>query len=197
MKSIELTISQIKAKENGASMFLFTIDKDVLFNGVAKWCKKYNVSPFDSYWYSEAVKSFSSLQKGDKFFVQEKFCNYIDYGESKIGYYNGDIFEYSNNKDYTNITTWNSASQMTYEQSRFKDLECIDVRVVRANDLPSDDIFRITGWKKESYTCIPAPSWNAILFCDFEEPYNQQMKEQNVNRTYEDNDYVFLVEFRG
>ena len=29
----------------------------------------------------------------------------------------------------------------------------------------------------------------------FESFYNQQMKEQNINRTYEDNDYVFLVEF--
>ena len=26
--------------------------------------------------------------------------------------------------------------------------------------------------------------------------YNQQMKEQGINRTYEDNDYIFLVEFK-
>ena len=29
----------------------------------------------------------------------------------------------------------------------------------------------------------------------FDDWYNQQLKEQNINRTYEDNDYVFLVEF--
>ena len=29
----------------------------------------------------------------------------------------------------------------------------------------------------------------------FDDWYNQQMKEQNINRTYKDNDYVFLVEF--
>ena len=26
--------------------------------------------------------------------------------------------------------------------------------------------------------------------------YNKQIQEQNINRTYEDNDYVFLVEFK-
>ena len=57
--------------------------------------------------------------------------------------------------------------------------ECIGIRVVRVKDITYEQISDI------KIDC-------SITFEDF---YNQQLKEQNINRTYEDNDYVFLVEF--
>ena len=67
---------------------------------------------------------------------------------------------------------------MTKEQSRYSFNECIDIKVVRVQEINIKDIPK-----------IQTEMW---MFDDW---YIQQMKEQNINRTYEDNDYVFLVEF--
>ena len=57
-----------------------------------------------------------------------------------------------------------------------------DIKVTRVQDI---DIFisAFLGW------------WSKDV-SDFATHYNQQMKEQNINRTYKDNDYVFLVRFK-
>ena len=81
------------------------------------------------------------------------------------------------------------ASQMTKEQSRYSFSECIDVRVVRANDITLEQMEFILGKKVMVGDATP------YMVEYFYETYNQQMQEQNINRSYEDNDYVFLIEF--
>ena len=178
-KSIELTQSQIKALQSGATMFLFTIDNRILecvgnkmyrveCSGGVSWdCEK------------TIIKELSPIQKGDKdIFVQEEFWQY----ENDILYKsNSDSDEEMLlNGDYepTSSFIWSNASQMTKEQSRYSFSECIAVRVVKIQDIAILDIPKITAREEMLYSM-----------------YNQQMKEQNINRTYEDNDYVFLIEF--
>lgn len=156
MKAVELTQSQIKALEGGASMLILPI--------VGISIKNYKVLDVKSFIYDWCL-----LQKGDKFFIQEDFVMIVN-----------DICEVKQ-----------LASQMTYEQSRFKDLECVNVRVVKVQNIEYETSFKIRGIKKSTFW---SDCENEIgMLEDF---YNQQMKEQNINRTYEDNDYVFLVEFK-
>ena len=184
-KSIELTPTQIKALESGATMFLFTIDNRILecvgnkmyrveCSGGVSWdCEK------------TIIKELSPIQKGDKdIFVQEEFTTDSDeeYGINDELVYYSDTEDYwfgtheDNPQKYRN--QWLPASQMTKEQSRYSFNECIDIKVIRVQEINIKDIPK-----------IQTEMW---MFDDW---YNQQMKEQNINRTYEDNDYVFLVEF--
>lgn len=184
MKSIELTQSQIKALQSGATMFIFPIKLQGFtmferneFKEIT--CENCGHIMYAIYSYicpncegSMCYKNFP-LRKGDKdIFVQEefRFNEYGDY-EYKTGF---------NTKvtSHLNINQWQKASKMTKEQSRYSFNECIDIRVVRAQEINIKDIPK-----------IQTEMW---MFDDW---YNQQMKEQNINRTYEDNDYVFLVEF--
>lgn len=169
MKGIELTPSQIKAVENGATALMFPIpfpmeyiEETNEFQAVIDNCGVFR----------HTFGEVTPLQKGDKFFVQEEF--------SVLLYDNGLI---SGSPFAPCLPLTRPASEMTYEQSRFKDLECVNVRVVRVQE-------------------ITYPLWGNIFgrtpdFIDNEDIkfYNHQMKEQGINRTYEDNDYVFLVEF--
>lgn len=123
------------------------------------------------------INNFSPIQKNDKdIFVKEKFncigdCNFgipcQNCGSNGQGI---GIFQ---------------ASQMTKEQSRFSFSECIDVRVVRVRDIKIVDISKLLG--DEFYDNFGRT---------IDKFYNQQMQEQNINKTYEDNDYIFLVEFK-
>ena len=159
-KAIELTQTQIKAYENGSTIFLFTIDTKLKMSEIGL---------------IKDLIQFSPVQKGDKdIFVQEEFncvgdCNFgmpcQNCGSNGQGI---GIFK---------------ASQMTKEQSRYSFNECIDVRVVRVQDIEYKDLCKMRLLKK------------AYWQQDIQFAYNQQLKEQNINRTYEDNDYVFLVEF--
>lgn len=153
MKAIELTQTQIKAIENGASMVMVPIDVELDDEYLENFRNVF-------------IKFHSPIQKGDKFFIQEDFVMIVN-----------DICEVKQ-----------LASQMTYEQSRFKDLECVDVRVVRIDDISFGDWACILGGNNKQLV-VPT----IYMARDY---YNQQMKEQNINRTYEDNDYVFLVEFK-
>lgn len=211
-KSIELTQTQIKAYENGSTIFLFTIDNenisidsrnpDVFLSAYkfeCSYCKGKDSQCTDCYGkgYSwdldceskeEFIAKYSPIQKGDKdIFVQEEFWQY----ENDILYKsNSDSDEEMLlNGDYepTSSFIWSNASQMTKEQSRFSFNECIDVKVVKIQTIIEHEIIRIFG----NYT-----NRHIYLYCDFRDYYDQQMQEQNINRTYEDNDYVFLVEFK-
>lgn len=162
-KSIILTPIQIKAKEAGATMFLFPIS-DYDLNRINK---------------GYSIGDSIPINKGDKdIFVKEEFWQY----ENDILYKsNSDSDEEMLlNGDYepTSSFIWSNASQMTKEQSRYSFSECVDVRVVRIQDIATLDIPKITTREEMLYSM-----------------YNKQMQEQNINRTYEDNDYVFLVEF--
>ena len=221
MKSIELTQTQIKAYENGSTIFLFTIDNenisidsrnpDVFLSAYkfeCSYCKGKDSQCTDCYgkgyrWdldcesKEEFIAKYSHIQKGDKdIFVQEEFWQY----ENDILYKsNSDSDEeILLNGDYepTSSFIWSNASQMTKEQSRYSFSECIAVRIVKVQDWIK---YLDTKNKKaiESFTFhVSNEPISQKRRRAFESFYNQQMKEQNINRTYEDNDYVFLVEFK-
>ena len=196
-KSIELTQSQIKALQSGATMFIFPIKLQGFtmyerneFKEIT--CENCGHIMYAIYSYicpncegSMCYRNFP-LHRGDKdIFVQEEFTTDSDeeYGINDELVYYSDTEDYwfgtheDNPQKYRN--QWLPASKMTKEQSRYSFNECIDVRVVRAQEINIKDIPK-----------IQTEMW---MFDDW---YNQQMKEQNINRTYEDNDYVFLVEFK-
>lgn len=133
MKSIELTQSQIKAYETGATMFLFPINQAL---------RNFYSDLRDDMKHIASIESKFPIQKGDK--------------DNLLG-------------------------------------ECIDVRVVRVKETENTECYdeyskflhKVLGLKRGGYSQ-----------CIFEDFYNQQMKEQNINRTYDNNDYIFLVEVK-
>ena len=89
------------------------------------------------------------------------------------------------------IVTFKPSSKMTKEQSRYTISECIGVRVVRVQDIGYDSIVKTIGEEKTQ--------WKSKRIADevrFFNSYNHQMKEANINRIYEDNDHVFLIEIK-
>jgi len=215
-KSIELTPIQIKAKEEGTTMFIVSIDTRlkayyILINP--------NSTLYKDVLKRKIIQYYSPVQIGDKdIFVKEEFLTYSNKScltyNPKLKLLEGikyrrdalddryDEGDYPFNLDYY----WQSASQMKKSQSRYSFEECIDVKIVRVQDIgkdiilikklgiTEDDAILCNGWNP-SYI---DPDSGGILdwenaFISF---YNQQMKEQGINRTYEDNDYIFLLEFK-
>lgn len=203
-KPIELTQSQIKALQSGATMFLLPIDinkisinlneeNGLYFNSAYKfecsYCKGKDSQCTDCYgkgyiWdldcesKEEFIAKYSPIQKGDKDIFIQEYAYQTDIGKM---YYNvrSEAGSYYIPKENGTLIV---ASQMTKEQSRYSFSECIAVRVIRIQDITIKDISKLM-WEED---------W---IVGAIEYLYNQQMKEQNINRTYEDNDYVFLVEF--
>ena len=172
-KGIELTPTQIKAYENGATMFLFPTNKSIIR-------EKHLKDIFAEYIF---INKYSPIQKGDyDIFVQEEFFEIA----------NGDLKykcrDYDENSKFNKIELWTHASKMTKEQSRYSFSECIDVRVIRVQDIE----FSIKMELCKNHMMKSNPHHTFINF------YNQQLKELNINRRYEDKDtdYVFLVEFK-
>lgn len=202
MKSIILTPIQIKAKEAGATMFLFTIDNEnisidsinpdvflLAYKFECSYCKGKYSQCTDCYgegyrWdldcesKEEFIAKYSPIKKGDKDIFIQEYAYQTDIGKM---YYNvrSEVGSYYIPKENGTLIV---ASQMTKEQSRYSFSECIDVKVVRVQDITIKDISKLM-WEED---------W---IVGAIEYLYNQQMKEQNINRTYKDNDYVFLVEF--
>ena len=200
-KSIELTQSQIKALQSGATMFIFPIKLQGFtmferneFKEIT--CEHCGHIMYASYNYicpscegSMCYRNFP-IHKGDKdIFVQEEFTTDSDeeYGINDELVYYSDTEDYwfgtheDNPQKYRN--QWQPSSKMTKEQSRYSFNECIDVRVVKVQNIEYKDLCKMRLPKK------------AYWQQDIQFAYNQQLKEKNINRTYEDNDYVFLVEF--
>ena len=150
--AFEFVPTQIKAYENGATIFIVPIDK--LYNigidsGADKPFYNYNIDGEKKYY---GILDLLPVQKGDKdIFVENTQCSFN---------------------------------------------ECINVRVIRIQDWMK---YLNTKNKKaiESFTFhVSNEPISQKRRRAFESFYNQQLKEQNINRTYEDNDYVFLVEFK-
>ena len=178
MKSIELTQSQLTAKQNGATMFLFPIKdihNDYEFQGYSSgedgiW----NVTFWNEKTENLIIKTLP-IQIGDKdIFIKESFhCD-----KNGIVYYKDD-FEF-------NQYLTNDPSRMTREQSRYSFDECVNVRVLRVQEIFGNDKANIIG-KTEKL---------GYILDDFSEWYYNYMKELKIKRTYNHNDYVFLVEFK-
>ena len=165
-KSIELVTSQVKriekAKKGETILLMFPIMRDDIEELVIYVKEKLIIS------------ELSPIQKGDKdVFVREEFC---------LVPYSGDILYKSDKHQNTELIQWENSSEMTKEQSRFS-LECIDVRIVKVQDI-------VQGSE------IQKVNPNLLNYKMFIYWYNTQLKEQNINRTYEDNDYIFLIEIK-
>lgn len=178
MKGLEFTQSQIKSLENGGTMFMLPLDNCNILHSIDK----------------------APIKKGEKFFVQKNiayqsldkvYCKNSKTNReiaSKLGYKMGicksafigfyikplsliglEGVEYLCNDLHLFNAPYNHNS--TYKKIElFNYLECVDVRILKVKD-------------------CPFPS-------ECEKFYNQQMQEQNITRTYEDNDYVFLLKVK-
>lgn len=160
-KGIEFTKSQIVSLNNGATKFLFpckTVKIPMTRKGKnVGFVTQQNIN-LDSF----------KIKKGDKdIFVQEEFIEECPNGICIKKDY--ELEEWESLEEYGYI---NKASKMTKEQSRYSFSECIDVKVIRVQDI----------------------EW--VMGFHFQRFYNRCMEERNINRTYKDNDYVFSVEFK-
>lgn len=202
MKSIQLTQQQIKAYENRASVFMFPIiikierlnsETDVTF-----YCEEENRFKFLNK--REFIKMYSPLQIGDKnVWTKEDLVLCKQCGEM--------IYQFNYHKNpkcpkcgesFITEKAFQPASQMTKEQSRYTLKEILNVNIVRVQDLKLFELLEITR--------KPIVLAKSIGFCDkqhikfkekyFIDFYNQQLKEQNINSTYQDNDYIFLAEIK-
>lgn len=242
-KGIELTQSQIKAYENGATMFLIPITlKELKYEHNRWWWKDTpDTEGADCFqcWDDEFIPKFSPVQKGDKdIFIKEEF---------KIGYWNSKTYQmafdyrigkntelkyqnvepfnkmvensikqlkvknikpdkYGNYKweKYNSPLDWYKSSEMTKDQSRYSLSECIDVQIIKPDFIAKtgyfggadlkEDILKCLGLRRVGYMSKECYEETGLkLFVDF---YNQQLKEQKINRTYNDNDYIFLAKFK-
>ena len=236
-KPIELTQSQIKALQSGATMFLFPInfiddfkmkkikDDYNYYNKIFTHNKKeqeefeyifsvWNLNKCTNCRYNLCISDCSSIVTFNIFnktMNRDNVVDCINILDSPINKGDKDIFvkeEFQlNGYDFWNVIykntclniptpfKWIPASQMTKEQSRYSFKECIDVKVVKVQDWMK---YLNTKNKKaiESFTFhVSNEPISQKRRRAFELFYNQQLKEQNINRTYEDNDYVFLIEF--
>jgi len=165
-KSIELVTSQVerieKSKKGETVLLMFPIDESI---------QKVMPNKISAVEELVFINKISPIVKGDKdIFVKEDFykfsiINPVDYKADMKG----------------TCRPWTDASQMTKEQSRYTISECIDVRVVRVQDIPIMDMILVN---------------KGFDFERFSDRYEHQLKEANINRTYHDNDYVFLIEVK-
>ena len=151
-KSIEFTQSQIQAKQNGATMFIFPVEN-------YKALELLNSKSL----HPDNAKEYFPLKTGDRDIEANEILD-IDYTKDN--------------------------SCLTFKRYTIK--EVIDIRVVRVKDLRACDIGNMYHPLK-SFMKVPDGS----IFKDFKEYYNTQLKELNINRTYEDNDYIFLMKIKG
>lgn len=207
-KSIELTTSQIKALENGATMLMFPVIqkdnkgdeyslsiKNNYINGIIE--KNYRI-----YRFKQPVKDFIAhefeFQKGDKdVWVKEEFS------DSRKDYDNKIKYKADDTKNKIQLCDWQPASQMTKEQSRYS-IDCLDIRIVRPSEISkvgyfdgadiNEDILKGLGLDWIGY--FNRESYEEIGHGLFKDLYNQQMQECGLNRTYQGNDYIFLVEVK-
>lgn len=178
-KGIELTKSQIKAYENGATMFLFptNISERIIED-------KETTDMF--------ILSMFQIQKTDKdIFIKEPF---------KVTNHHKDhfIYEYEMREYFTKQNIFKDASQMAKEQSRYSFSECIDNKIKKVQDLGLFELAYLTGRWLVGASSIAFCREQKKKFVDshFRDFYNEQMREKNIDRTYDDNDYIFLVEFK-
>ena len=162
-KSIELPQLTIKALQDGASIMIVPCKVECM-------ALKGDI-PCALTLEQKAVPliEFAPLQPQDKdVFVKEEFQ---DNG------YTGLIYKTDIAQDCFLDKDWQSASEMTKEQSRFS-IDVEDARVVRVQDIEYYDGFGIS---------CPCLSEFLIWF-------NKLMEEYNEGVKYEDNPYVFLYD---
>lgn len=184
MKNIEFTSLQISTLENGANRFIFPAIglEDTSLNQTSfpfVFNTNNNYKMMTKY---EVLRTLAPIQKGDKdIFVKESF--YID----TCG-----IINYKDDFNYIPQLAYHP-SRMTKEQSRYSFSECIDVRIIRIQELVLDNIVDVMGTINIDDSIITA---HDKIRNNFKNYYNALMKQFNCNRTYDENDYIFLIKLK-
>jgi len=195
--SLELTQSQVKrvieAKKGETIMLMFPIeliDNNIKYevtiknNIVFGKCEDENFIRKIEQPIKDFIKQEAPTQKGDKdIFIQEEWQTVTTGKTTTTTIYKSAV----DKESFKDFNSWRLPFEMTKEQSRLTIGECVDVSVVRIFDLKLKEIEQITS----------EPIYVNLLHYELmlKEFYNTQLKEQNISRTYEDNDYVFLMEF--
>lgn len=190
-KSIKFTQSQIKAYENGATMFMFPIDDSIHTGLIGR--NNYNVG---------FIKKHSPLQIGDKdVFIKEEFQTGNNLRDIQNQPLDKDVdilykhFQFNSNKhnkEWAEVTIWEDTSDMTKDQCRYSLKEVVDVKIVRIKEVNLGEAIKSTVGTYNRENGIQIMEYFKII----ENNYSQQLKEQNISRTYNDNDYVFLIEIK-
>lgn len=177
MKGIELTPSQIKAYENGATKFLFPIDIRIdKYSNLIVGDDNLGVCINGTPNFKLCIEKYAPIQKGVKdVFINEKTitCSNCNFEQTWI-----ELEEIKSLQECPYCCHINEVIANSFS-------ECIDVKVIKVQDI---DLKIIDKFK---LNC----DWNR-RYGGFVDMYYKQLKEQNIDRTYEDNDYVFLVEFK-
>ena len=206
-KFIELVPSQLQVLENEATMLIipFAKNEDQKIISDKNFHELINAI-CDNKGSDFIIDKKSPVKKGDKdIFIQEEFHQRTKL-DNKM-FYKANEFGTKSQK----LCEWQPFSKMTKEQSRYTISECIDVRVVKIQDLDISDseelginVDNAICWR--DYEKIEKGNSNPDYLSMYDEchlediririekSYCQQLKEQNINRTYEDNDYVLLLE---
>lgn len=137
-KSIQLTQSQIKAYENGASVFMFPITQSI--KNIESVSDNGVVTYFD--YIGDKYTFILPLQIGDKeVWIKEDLVLCKQCGEMICQ------FNYHKNpkcpkcgESFITEKAFQPASQMTKEQSRYSIKEVIDVRVVKMGELTYEQL---------------------------------------------------------
>jgi hypothetical protein len=175
MKSIILSDSQINSLYE-TSMFILPV-----VNNNLKLL--FDVDTKDKF-----ISKFSPLQVDDEFFIQEEFMLH----DTNDGFVN--LYYKLCKPNFVNSHNWQSASEMTKEQSRYI-LKCLNVNVIRIQDIETNaNILRPLGVSWHTPKSYEGRCKN--MRCAIKTFYESYMTEIGYNKSYEDNDYLFLFEFK-
>lgn len=162
--------------KEGQTMFILPCPTDLKQRDIMSQDLGFNM--LYSGYISKYIEVYCPIQKGDKD-IQVRTQEY------EIGLTDDEI--YSMGCAYRG-----EQYQKTYDIIG-KIKECIDVKLAKIQDIPIEDLINILG--EINLQSLLVEAHNNILG-HFKEFYNQQLQEQNINRTYEDNDYIFLIKFK-
>ena len=175
MLGIKLSESHLKTF-NESSMFILPIinsNLKLLINEKTK---------------NKFISKFSPIKINEEFFIKEDFMIH----DTNDGFSN--IYYKSCKPNFVNSYNWQSAEKMTKEQSRYI-LKCLNIDVIRIQDIEGNaNILRPLGVNWHTPKSYEGRFKN--MRCTLKNFYNSLMNELNINRTYDDNDYVFLIEFK-
>lgn len=103
-------------------------------------------------------------------------------------------FAFGTKQELLDSHNWQSASEMTKEQSRYI-LKCLNVNVIRIQDIETNaNILRPLGVSWHTPKSYEGRCKN--MRCAIKNFYESYMTEIGYNKSYEDNDYLFLFEFK-
>ncbi len=168
MPSIKLTASQIQSYENNATMFMFPITDKL-------------VSRVENLSFGELL--MGRTENNELFSFENAELQGFKTKESCI-------CEYIK----TNAPVQVGNKDISISQSKYYFKECVDVKITKINLLNSEEMMNIANLQYGYNPDNPMPI--ELMYEDFIDFYETQLKELNLNKEHKDNDYVFLVEFK-